>query len=246
MEYVLLATEGPDDQAILCSLFKNMRYQPVNENIDSFWQALLPKPKPGSVYAYKNLLYPYFFTHGEYSVAIYQGRGSALRQNLQDILMNRYAGDVSAFGVIIDADDQAPSSISKGYADKLRPFFPSISDVPGEVIAGPPRTGIYVFPDCKSTGTLDTLLLDCASLIYPEHKQGAEHFLDNLDAKHKERWNASGRDKALLASIVSVLQPGRANHASFADQRDEWVSDQTLKNVAGMISLWDFIHRLIL
>lgn len=250
MDYAILATEGIDDQAILCSLLRFIGFEAVRDDVqdlDPFWQPLIPFPKKGSFHAYKNLLYPYFFTSGDYSVAVYQGRGANLLQNLQDILQaNRpYVEDLFALGVIIDADNNLPQDASKRYADGLRAFFPSIPAIPGTIVSGSPRTGTYVWPDGQRTGTLETLLLECAVLAYPDHAAGARYFIDNLDNAHKGRWRGSAHEKALIASIVSILQPGKANHASFSTLEDEWISQLTLANVSGLEKLWIFIHDLL-
>jgi hypothetical protein len=180
-------------------------------------------------------------------VAIYQGQGSNLAQNLLDITQNhlKYKKDICALGIVVDADMRQPTDAAKIYADKLRSSFPSILETPGSITLDVPHIGIYVWPDGRKSGTLETLLLDCASLIYPDHKKGAEYFLNGLDERHKRRWKGSESEKALVASIVSVLQPGKANYASFAKLEDQWVSTLILKNVAGMETFWIFLHNLL-
>jgi hypothetical protein len=213
----------------------------------SFLATFNPSPKKGSFHAYKNLLYPYFFTSGDYSVAVYQGQGTSLQQNLQDILQINasYAENLCAFGVIVDAENNSPQDASQRYAHALRGFFPSNSAIPGMVLSGFPRTGIYVWPDNQRSGTLETLLLECAVLVYPDYVAGALQFRDNLERIHKERWRGSTREKALIASIVSILQPGKANHASFSTLEDQWISQLTLMNVSGLKKLWIFVHDFL-
>lgn len=250
MDHVILATEGADDQAILCSALKFMHFRSVNDDVqalDPFWQPLIPIPKKGSFHAYKNLLYPYFFLKDGFSVAIYQGKGNNLLQNLQDILWanSPYVKDISALGVVVDADNGAPLVAARRYADGLRGFFPAISDTPGNITDLSPRTGIHVWPDGQGSGRLETLLLHCAACTYPDHARGSLQFVDTLDEIHKKGWNDSTREKALIASIVSILQPGRANHASLSRLEDGWISELTLANVPGIERLLAFIHGLL-
>jgi uncharacterized protein DUF3226 len=200
-----------------------------------------------SYHGYKNLLYPYIFTFDDFSVAVYQGKGHSLAQNLWDIMQNypRYQRDISALGIIVDADANLPLDVAQIYADKLKGSFPAFPITPGIVVSGSPRAGIYVWPDSQGTGNLETLLIDCASVVHPDHRSGAENFINGLEVKHKGHWRGSDPEKALLASIVSILQPGQANHASFAQLDDEWVSAQTLAQVAGMEKFWLFLHELV-
>jgi hypothetical protein len=83
---------------------------------------------------------PRIFTSETHSVAVYQGGGSSLSQNLIDRLVSypSYVRDVHALGLIVDADNRQPGIVAKEYADKLRAFFPMISEIPGSIAAQTP------------------------------------------------------------------------------------------------------------
>jgi hypothetical protein len=51
------------------------------------------------------------------------------------------------------------------------------------------------------------------------------------------------KEKALVACIVSVLQPGMANTPSIA--QDNWICEQTLNEVSEIASLSHFIEKLL-
>ena len=53
----------------------------------------------------------------------------------------------------------------------------------------------------------------------------------------------TARHKALVATIVSVLKPGRANAPSIAD--DEWICELTEKNVPEVALLKQFLVNLL-
>lgn len=255
LKYALLATEGADDQAVLCRLLKLMGFVSFagdGQKLDLFWMDLIPRfPKniaDGNLYAYKNLLFPYFFTSPTHSIAVYQGQGSGLAQNLSDIVRahRAYARDIHAFGVVVDADTRNPSDVAKNYVEKLQSSFPTLLETPGAVTSGPPRAGIYVLPDNKHPGNLDTVLVNCASSVYPDHKLGAEQFLQALDSRYKAHWSQPyGKDKALVASIVSVVRPGKANHNSLASANDRWISQQTLHDIPEIAQLYQFLQKLL-
>jgi hypothetical protein len=235
LKYAILATEGADDQAVLCRLLRLSGLESFNgerKYLDPFWTRLIPSSKKleSNLYGHKKVHMPYFFMSSTHSIAVYQGQGSNLAQNLQDIMTayQPYARDIYALGVLVDADNRQPDTVAALYADKLRGIFPTISRIAGTIVKGSPHTGIYVLPDNKRPGTLDTALVNCAATMFPDHKSGAEQFLNNLDDKHKERWpQPFGQDKALVASVVSVLQPGKANHMSLASDRDGWICRET-------------------
>jgi hypothetical protein len=106
-----------------------------------------------------------------------------------------------------------------------------------------PRTGIYVLPDNKRPGTLDNILVDCATVMYPDHKVGAIQFLDGLDDSHKSHWGPFDHEKSIVATIVSVLKPGMANTPSI--RQNDWICDKTVNGVAEVALLGEFLKDLL-
>jgi hypothetical protein len=254
LKYSILATEGAHDQAALCKLLRMFGLEIFKGNrktLDTFWLDIVPQRKEDdSLYSHNHVHLPYFFTSQTHSVAVYQGRGSSLSQNISDImtLYPSYARNIHALGIIVDADTKLPHEVAKMYTDKLSTFFPGISNIPG-IITAPsiseklPRTGIYVLPDNNKKGTLDSMLVECASHVYPDHKAGAEVFLSSLDLTHKSHWKPFDYEKAVIATIASVIHPGIANTLSIA--RDNWVCDQTINAVSSLAHLCKFISDLL-
>src|SRR5216683_1609818 len=98
--------------------------------------------------------------------------------------------------------------------------------------------------DNQGQGTLDSCLVKCASVVYPDHRTGAEKFLNELDSRHTSHLRTSiAREKAVVACIVGVLKPGKSNTASLAD--NNWVSKQTVSNVDEISSLCGFVKSLL-
>ena len=231
-KYCLLATEGPHDQAAISKLlqlagFKN--FDGTAKKLDPFWEGFIPKfPKNGKLYVRMDM--PSILTSQTHSVAIYCGEGSNLIPNLEAIAMNhrRYVQDIHSFGLIVDADEYLPDVVAKKKATALRTIFPTISEIPGVIAGENPKTGIYILPDNKRKGVLDSVLVDCASFVYPDHKNGAMRFINDLDDKYTKHLNLGAKDKATVACIVSILRPGVANTSSIA--QDKWISEQTLSN----------------
>lgn len=246
-KYCLLATEGPHDQAAISALLQLSGFEKFNgtvKELDPFWEGFIPKfpPKNGRLYARMDM--PSILTSQTHSVAIYWGEGSNLIPNLEAIATNHksYVQDIHAFGIIVDVDERSPGEVAKKKARALKTIFPTISEMPGIISGENPKTGIYIFPDNKRKGVLDTILVDCASLIYPDHKDGAIRFLNGLDSKHTEHLNPGAKDKAIVACIVSILRPGVTNTSSIA--QDKWISEQTIKN--NDIALFDrFLKDLL-
>ena len=246
MKYSILATEGPHDQAFLAKLLRTLGLERIRDDrnsLDAFWAGFLPTYPPQQLYTRMNI--PSIMISQTHSVAVYWGEGSNLIPRLVSLTTNfkRYKEDIDAFGLIVDADNRQPGLIANESAEKLRAIFPMISAVPGTITTGTPRTGIYVLPDNSRQGTLDSCLLECASVVYPDHRDGAEKFLDSLNSQHTSHLRTFTREKAVVACIVGVLKPGRTNTASIAD--NNWISEQTVTNVAEVSSLRNFIKSLL-
>ncbi len=154
-----------------------------------------------------------------------------------------YVKDIHAFGLVLDADRITPQQKAIKYVNELRAFYPSLVDEPGKIVAGKSRTGIYVLPDNKRRGTLDNILVDCATIIYPDHKVGAIQFLDGVGNAHKSHWGPFDREKAMVGTIVSVLKPGMSNTPSIA--QDHWICEKTVNGVAEVELLDEFLKDLL-
>ena len=190
---------------------------------------------------------PSFLNSDTHSVAVYWGEGSNLIKNLIDITFNNkhYAQDIQGFGLIVDADDKAPAMVAMEKAKELQNIFPSISQEPGIITGRLPKTGIYILPDNTRQGALDSVLLNCASAIYPEHKKGAQKFIEELENTHKTHLlqNLRLKEKAIVACIVGIIRPGAANTPSIA--QDKWICDQTLNSINDIKQLYLFLTDLL-
>src|SRR5438270_6746696 len=249
MKFSLLATEGAHDQAAICKFLHLLglrSFRGDRKLLEEFWVNLLPnRRKSENIYAHEDVHMPRFFTSQTHSIAVFQGSGSNLPQNLVDLFdsFDPYFRDISAFGVIVDAENRQPNLIAEEYADKLRKFFPAISSLPGAIVTQIPRTGVFILPDNSRQGTLDTFLVDCASIAYPDHKSGATQFLSGLDDAHKNHWGPFDFEKALVATIVSVVQPGISNTLSI--RRDQWISTRTIDALPQVANLSKFLKDLL-
>jgi hypothetical protein len=184
LKYAILATEGANDQAAISKVLRTFgleSFKGNKKNLDAFWLDIIPRRKDtDNLYDHEHMHMPRFFTSRTHSVAVYQGHGSELPQNLSDN---------------------------------------------------------------KKTGTLDSILVECADCVYPEHKVGAEVFLDSVNSTHKGHWKPFDREKAVIATIVSVIHPGIANTLSIA--RDNWICDQTVSTITSVAAMYKFIGDLL-
>ena len=184
------------------------------------------------------------------SVAIYSGTGSSLRAKFPATFVAnpRFKTEVSAFGIVADADNKTPANVAAEYAAAFQPHFPNFPIIPGNVDQSAIRTGIFVLPDNAAEGTLENILLECADDVYPNLKAGAETFLNGidraaLDAHDREEIEApAGLNKARVGCVVNVLKPGKTSQASIQDNR--WLDGETL-NLPRVVAVSNFLRQLI-
>ncbi len=251
VKYAIIGVERPHDQAFVGKVLQLLgfkKFRGEESKLDDFWEKFKPTyPKKGNLY--KRLDMPSILFTDNVSVAVYAGEGSSLPINLEDVLIahSQYRTGIAAFGIVADTDDKAVNSVVQRYYDRFRSYFPNFPNTPGIVDKNMPRTGIYVLPDNASPGVLDTLICQCGEVVYPEYIERAKYYLELFSQEEREgeplKWKPFDREKALIATVVSILQPGSSNTASIAN--DDWVSDKSQNEVAELGSFVEFLRQLL-
>ena len=256
-KYVLIGVEGPHDQAfvsrILSKLLDFCEFKGDNSKLDHFWRNFIPNyPKGGNLY--NRLDMPQILYNHNFSIAIYVGNGSQLISNLRDKLSN--IGDIStffAFAIVADADNNTPNEVARKYHEGFKEYFshfPTEVTQSGNVTEGSPeletKAGIYILPDNSQPGVLDTLISGCGELVYPEYMQRAKEYIDKFsEEERKEKpleWGPFDQQKAIIATVASVLQPGATNTVTI--RYDDWISFETAE-IPAIKNFTDFLKNLL-
>jgi hypothetical protein len=254
VKYAIIGVEGPHDQAFTGKVLKLLGFKDFREelkglksDLDPFWRKFIPVyPKKGNLY--KRLDMPSILFNDTISVAIYAGEGSNLVTNLNDILSANpdYQANLAAFGILADCDKSNPAQVVVKYSNCFREYFPNFPNQAGVVDdINIPRTGIYVLPDNASQGVLDTLLCRCGQIAYPAYMEKASSYLNEFSESDRKslKWKNFDLEKALVATVVSVLKPGKTNTTSIAD--NNWVSEQTKQQVPALENFIKFLSQLL-
>lgn len=252
-EYVLMGVEGNHDQAfiskILCKLLGFSKFEGNVSELDGIWRKFIPVYPPKTGKLYLRLDMPTILYNEKISLAIYAGEGSNLITNLSDKLSDIDYSSLFAFAIIADADKNTPSQVIEEYYNGFKEYFPDFPTTvsqSGNVIAGSPRLGIYILPDNSQQGVLDTLICECGDLVYPEYMQRAKEYINKFSEEERNRkplkWKPFAQEKAIVATVVSVLKPGKTNQASISD--NDWVSNATA-NIPAIQNLTTFLRQLL-
>jgi hypothetical protein len=253
--YGYLVVEGQTDVEFVARVLRMDGLERVRQKsrLDPFWDDLVPKNFPYDDDLLKRVPVPLFLQNDAHAIAIHSAIGvTRLAETVQEDLALLPAGKIQAIGFVLDADsDEDPTSRLATLRTELdRLGVPlALPDAPGAVQHGKPNTGIFIFPDNQSAGTLENLLQECASVNYPMLLQNAQVYVAGLDLsglnqEDLDEFNKpAGRQKTVIGSLSSVLKPGKSITVSIQDNR--WVDEATLQQVERLRLFRQFLLGLL-
>lgn len=248
LNYAFLAVEGPTDEAVVSRALKLLGFKKFDGTpgkLDPFWKPLVPTYPTAGGNLYARLPMPTILHSATTSVAIMSGEGSRLPTLVKATLTNSNIHPaLQAFCVVADADDNSPDAVCARYREKFKELFPAFPSEPSRVVAGSPSLGMYVFPDGKSKGVVEHLALECGGTAYPTLLQAARAYVAGFsDAdRRKEKWAPFDHQKAEIATVASLLKPGKTNAMTIHD--NDWISHAT-RATPMLAALLDFLGRLL-
>jgi hypothetical protein len=248
--YALIGAEGNHDQAFLCRILHKLlgfkKFDDKESDLDTFWRKFVPIYPPKSGRLYMRLDMPSVLHTEDVSVAIYAGEGSKLITNLAAKLSDIDYSSFLAFGIVADADKHSPNRVAEIYSAGFGDLFPNFPNKPGVIIESSPRLGLYVLPDNSNQGVLDTLLCNCGQAAYPEFMRRARAYIDQFSQEEIKEigWKPFDKEKAIVATVASVLKPGKTNTVSITD--NNWICSETIATVSELNSIVSFLKNLLM
>ncbi len=262
MRYSFIVVEGHHDIEFLARILKvsySLQHITQLNDLEPYWHDLVPKNFPIEGDLAKRVPVPTFFQNDELSVALHSGGGDGnLAEEVQENLteLSRQSSKVFGIGIILDADSrETPSKrfeICINQFTELKSPLPielSLPSLPGEVTKSFPRFGVFVLPDNKSSGTLEDILVECAGINYSDLLEKSRNYVDSINISSLEKKNdrkefkkPSGKKKAIISGITSILKPTKSLAVSLHDNC--WIDKETLK-LDRLILIKDFIGEII-
>lgn len=231
-----IATEGPHDVAFLAELLRpwGLRRLTRLEEVDAFWNPLIPRTFPHNGDLLARVPVPIFFAGNDRMVALDSASGiSELAKRVEENLSVLNASTPPAIAVVLDADSkESAAQRFQGLAVKLRKLQLPIPDRAGAISQQDPRCGIFVLPDNASAGTLETLLEECAAENYVQLWQRSKAYVASIDLQVlsaedlKDFQKPAGRQKAIISAMAAILRPGKAIQVSLQD--NQWIRGRAL------------------
>jgi hypothetical protein len=255
-----LLAEGPQDAEFLGRLIRKtstLKRLHQLDDVESFWQVLIPKTFPHKGRLLERVPVPTFYSSDTHSVAVdWAGGFDRILPRLQESLevLKQYGGGTFAVGILLDADTEPAEEryewIKRELVRLKLDQTISLPDSAGRVHQGAMRCGVFILPDNVRPGTLEEILEVCAQTEYPDLLKGAREYVEGVDPSApiytkddlKDFGSLAGKKKALVASVASVLRPGRSIQTSIHDNR--WVSQRTV-GLPEVAPVRDFLRDLL-
>lgn len=250
-KYYYLIVEGVHDSAALGRFLKeeNITILKNIEQVDPFWERLIPRSFPFNGDLLKRMPVPTFFGNDHYSIAIQGAGGDSGITKAFDSLLNLDYEQLTGIAIFCDADVKSAQETFKRLIEtletKVDEEYHSIfrDAIFGEITRQKPFFGVYVFPDNNHTGTLENLLLEGGDIVYPDLMEGALLYVDNIPSVYsKKNWSISSKQKVLFGVMANALRPGKANQVSIQDNK--WISQETATS-ASQTELRNFLTKLL-
>lgn len=248
-KHCYLMVEGPQDVIFVGRLFQELGFRAATlaDDVPARWQPFVDSAARSRVQAERQagrsglqlwqMFKPACLLSDTHVVIVEQvgGYRTKFGRTLKGTLSLVVGGVSSLFsvGLIPDADTNANAA----FTSAQQALSNSNLSPPASMTAvtmGPPRTGIFVLPNCNASGGLEEVLIECGRTVYPDLHTAADNYVQSVDLNNaaytpddlSEMRTTQGPVKAIVGSMSSVLKPGATIQVSLL--RDRWISPQTM------------------
>lgn len=250
-KYFYFIVEGVHDSAALGRYLKRKNISLIRkiEQVDLFWERIIPKSFPFNGDLLKRMPVPMFYSNEQYSIAIQTAGGDSGIVKAFDSLLNLDYEHLTGVALFCDADtkpaEQCFNDLISRMLNEVDEEYHSIfkEAVFGEVTLGSPSFGVYIFPNNECEGTLENLLLEGGEIVYSDLMASAKEYVKRISLDYRQKhWSISSEPKVLFGVMANALKPGKANQVSIQD--NQWISEETI-TTNSQSRLNDFLEQLL-
>ena len=247
MAHAVLVVEGAHDASFFGQLIRARGYKRAGtlSDVPEFWMPLIPRRYPTDPAGRLDRVIQFPEIHvsndGDTLGIIVAGGEERLIEGLRTPLEQLGPSSFAGIGMALDTDqlsscaarfDMLVSRFSQLNADASAegtPGFPlELPREPGVAVAGPPKLGVYLFPDNMRQGTLETVLLECLNTEQSQIARAA-NLLGTLCGPQGTSWGSI--PDAFARWLRS--REGRSRHnREFTVPRHELGRVDTIRNLA--------------
>lgn len=258
MKHYFFVVEGAHDLAAISRVLKLLGINEevkTKDKLSKTWESLIPNKFPFNFDILDRITpIPSFFQNKDYSVAIkVAGSDNRLLPTLDETLSILPFEDISKLdGILLfcDADNKNPQEKINAIAKHAKSISELTFDIDSFMNMGVIKTKVkdiksdyYVFPDNTSAGTLESLLIEGANIVYKDLLESSEEYVKSVKECYREKWSITSEKKVLVGCIANVLKPGKANQVSICD--NDWISETTVNQCDKVKKIYNFIKEFL-
>lgn len=256
MKNYMFFVEGIHDASCVGKVLKLNGFEECHfiNDIPKIWQDRVPKSYPFEIGKLERFTpIPDYYTYNNDTfvvIVVSNGEHNIIKEvDLYLTNMNKKElAQINGICMIFDADQVTPNEKIKNllkvidkkeYCFRSDDFKRGMIRLRGELI----KLHYYFFPDNYSSGTLEDLLLDGASIVYSDLLDSVDQYISKVDERYKENWSISSENKVRVGCIANIFRPASANQISI--MRDKWISEETIESSSKIKNFYDFIVNII-
>jgi hypothetical protein len=211
-KWTLLICEGAHDQAFLGSLATTclgwVRCQRFPASLPEFLKKTYPIPTSNAHGAFPPKRIPSYFTKRDsYLVIKSMGSDAEALGAPAAYLLEQWRPD--RFGVFVDANTRGIENRQRSFRGNFNQIIPEAEQVvAGCVLECETRLGLWVAPDNREPGSMDSFMTSVARQSEPKLVENGHRFVTSLK-NHTGNPKDKDFDKALLGGNPSIREAGR-------------------------------------
>lgn len=245
--WALVLCEGAHEEEFLASLLACSGWSVSRVVPAELPQSLIPTPSTSRLKktGHDYFVCPVIATNARGNRIVLKGCGGdeGILTGAGKVLIKTYAEDASAIGVVIDADLHNV----KARVEALRSAFVDVCPdfakcCVGRLDRSVSSVAVWVAPDCKSCGTLDSLVLESHTGVSEIRVSVATKYVDDLALIDSHEWKLH-REKAIAGAIGQRVKAG-GSLASAMQERQFWCNSASLEK-ARIVGVREFLVSLV-
>lgn len=256
MQFALIITEGPHDSEAIKRIMNLKGFSELRkiDQIPPVLRAMIPQRYPFDKEG--NLTWgvprPLFLKQdNKLLVIINAGGKDQLGSKLADSFETLHESSLfslAGIAVISDMDNGNLEQRRNELLNQLKQAFENDADIEsaeeltGFIVTEEVRIPLllFFFPDNKSQGTLEMVLLDGAENSYPELFENAHNYIEK--AQEVITFKNYDHLKSTVGVIANVLKPGKANQVSIGE--NNWFTKESIEHISSHKLLAEFLESL--
>lgn len=255
--FILIVTEGVHDVAAISRVLKlkGFRELQMRGEIPDNLRSLIPSKYPLREDGRLSHLVPHpsFLKRGGALAVVSNANGKTeIGRNLLSllsVLSTEALSELAGVAVVVDMDmGSVEENRMELLAQMREPDLGSSIELESALTGTLTKEGfvypflLFLWPDSRTQGTLETLLIAGAEQEYPDLLHDARVYIEAAKQRCPKNLSGFNDSKATVGVISNVFCPGKPNQVSIRE--NDWLTEESLRSIPSHIAFSAFIDSL--